>query len=47
VDEGGKAADVKLIQDGSMLTEYHGTRGWDPDTGNPTNVINRELGLAR
>ncbi len=47
VDESGKAADVKLIQDGLMLPEYYDARGWDPETGNPTNVKLKELGLAR
>ena len=29
-----------------MLTEYYRLRGWDPETGVPTEEKQRELGLA-
>jgi len=30
-----------------MLSEYYEARGWDPETGNPTDAKLKELGLAR
>lgn len=29
----------------TLLDEYYGARGWDPETGNPTEEKLQELGL--
>jgi len=30
-----------------MVPKYYDALGWGPETGNPTNVKHKELGLAR